>query len=107
MGFRADQRPQSGESRKEQKRREAAERQEKSRARPDAEKTVKTVEAKIADLEKRQLEKTAELEKPETYEKGGAAMQLNRELAEIADDLDRLNSQWEAAATALASTAEA
>ena len=56
----------------------------------------------IQELEKRQAEITAELEKPETYEKGGAAAQLNREMSHNEEELQRLNSEWESAATKLA-----
>ena len=53
----------------------------------------------ILSLEGRQRELTAELEKPETYEAGGAAMQLNRELRAVTEDLMRANEQWESAGT--------
>jgi len=88
----------SGVSRKEQKRIEAGEREAKARGRREAEKRVRDLESAIATLEARQVELTAELEKPGTYEKGGAAMQLNRELSKIADDLKRLTAEWETAA---------
>ena len=48
----------------------------------------------ILNLEGRQKELTAELEKPETYDRGGAAMELNRELQAITKDMERLNSEW-------------
>jgi ATP-binding cassette subfamily F protein 3 len=49
-------------------------------------------------LEGRQRELTAELEKPETYEAGGAAMDLNRELLGITSEMDRLTKEWESLA---------
>lgn len=49
----------------------------------------------ILKLEGRQKELTEELEKPETYERGGEAMQLNRELQAITTDLERLTAEWE------------
>ena len=49
----------------------------------------------ILKLEGRQKELTEELEKPETYERGGAATQLNRELLTITADLERLTAEWE------------
>jgi ATP-binding cassette subfamily F protein 3 len=52
-------------------------------------------------LEKRQTEITAELEKPETYQAGGKAMELNREFSHNADELAELTPKWEAAATRL------
>jgi len=35
------------------------------------------------------------LEKPESYAAGGNAMQLNRDLLAIADDLARATAEWE------------
>jgi ATP-binding cassette subfamily F protein 3 len=49
----------------------------------------------ILKLEGRQKELTEELEKPETYERGGAATQLNRELQAIVSDMERLTAEWE------------
>ena len=50
---------------------------------------------RILSLEGRQKELTAELEKPETYEAGGAAMQLNREFSAVTAELERLTAEWE------------
>ena len=61
----------------------------------DREKKVRDIEMQILKLEGRQKELTEELEKPETYERGGAAMQLNRELLTITQDLERLTGEWE------------
>ena len=44
----------------------------------------------------------AELEKPETYEKSGRAMQINRDLADLRDQLEQLTPKWEHEATRLA-----
>jgi ATP-binding cassette subfamily F protein 3 len=49
----------------------------------------------ILKLEGRQKELTEELEKPETYERGGAATQLNRELLTVTADLERVTGEWE------------
>ena len=49
----------------------------------------------ILSLEGRQKELTAELEKPETYERGGAAMELNRELLAVSEELARATAEWE------------
>jgi hypothetical protein len=35
------------------------------------------------------------LEKPETYDRGGAATQLNRELQAVTIDMERLTAEWE------------
>ena len=53
------------------------------------------MEKQILSLESRQKELTAELEKPDTYNAGGAVMQLNRELA-VTEDLARVTEEWEA-----------
>src|SRR5256714_1695953 len=49
----------------------------------DHEKKVRDLEMQILKLEGRQKELSEELEKPETYEPGGPAMQLNRELLAV------------------------
>jgi ATP-binding cassette subfamily F protein 3 len=61
----------------------------------DHERKVRDLEMQILKLEGRQKELTEELEKPETYEAGGAATQLNRELQAITADLERLTAEWD------------
>jgi len=56
---------------------------------------VRDLEMQILTLEGRQRELTDELEKPETYDPGGAATQLNRELQAVAADMKRLTTEWE------------
>jgi ATP-binding cassette subfamily F protein 3 len=56
------------------------------------------LEQQIVSLEGRQKELTAELEKPDTYNAGGAVMQLNRELLAVTEDLARVTEEWEGAA---------
>ncbi len=84
-----------GESRKDQKRREAQERQAKSSGNRDQQKSVWLLEKEIQELEKRQTELTAELEKPETYEQPGRANQVNRELVTVQNDLAERTKEWE------------
>ena len=84
-----------------QKRLEAEQRQALSRQRRDKQKQVADLEKRIHELEQRQTELTAELEKPETYDKSGQVMQLNRELSQVTDDLHRLTAEWESAASKL------
>jgi ATP-binding cassette subfamily F protein 3 len=86
--------------RKAQKRLEAEQRQARSKAKKEQQQAVHLLEKKIQDLEKRQAEITAELEKPETYQ-GGKAMDLNREFRHNADEIARLTPQWEKAASEL------
>ncbi|MEO7298830.1 MAG: ABC-F family ATP-binding cassette domain-containing protein [Verrucomicrobiota bacterium] len=84
-----------GESRKDQKRREAQERQARSAGSRDQHQVVRRLEKEIQDLEKRQVELTAELEMSETYEKPGRAMQINRELVKVQDEILDLTVRWE------------
>ena len=89
-------------SRKDQKRVEAEQRQARSRGRKEQQQTVHRLEREIAQLEERQADLTSELEKPETYEKPGAALHVNRELTAVMEKLSRLNGEWEQAASKLA-----
>jgi ATP-binding cassette, subfamily F, member 3 len=86
--------------RKEQKRLEAEQRQSRSKEKRAEHQYVRELEKQIQQLEARQIELAAELEKPESYE-GGRAMQINRELMEVVDALAAKTPEWEAAATKL------
>jgi ATP-binding cassette subfamily F protein 3 len=88
--------------RKGQKRIEAEQRQARSRKRQEIQKRLTALEKEIAELETREKELTAELEKPETYATGGRATQTNRELMEVHDRLAGANTEWESAGTELA-----
>ncbi|MCU0788962.1 MAG: ABC-F family ATP-binding cassette domain-containing protein, partial [Verrucomicrobia bacterium] len=92
----------SGLTRKEQKRIEAEARNARSKARRAQQSVVDKLESRIAAIEARQAEITAELEKPETYAAGGSAPQLNREMRDNEEELTQLTPKWEAAATKLA-----
>jgi len=87
--------------RKEQKRLEAEQRQAKSNRLKGQRQIVHQLEKQIHELERRQTELTAELEKQETYNTPGRANQINRELVGIHDELADLTPRWEAAATKL------
>jgi ATP-binding cassette subfamily F protein 3 len=80
---------------KEQKRAEAEERQAQARVRKEHEARVSSLEMQIATLEGRQKELTAELENPETYEAGGRAVEINRDLLSVTESLGRLTAEWE------------
>jgi ATP-binding cassette, subfamily F, member 3 len=88
----------NGLSRKEQKRIEAQQRQARSHERKAQQQKVHHLEKEIQTLEARQSELTAELERPETYQKPGHAAHLNRELASIQHRIETLTPEWEAAA---------
>jgi ATP-binding cassette subfamily F protein 3 len=100
--YRGLQQPGQASSRKGQKRVEAEERQVRSRRRREQQQIVNRLEKEICALEQRQIELTAELEKPETYQQPGRAMEVNRELLALRQDLAELTPQWESAATTLA-----
>ena len=80
---------------REQRRADSEQRKAEAKIKRDHEKRVRDLEMQILKLEGRQKELTEELEKPETYERGGAATQLNRELLAISADLERLTAEWE------------
>ena len=89
-------------SRKEQKRIEAEQRQARSRKKREIQERLAALEKEITELELREKELTAELEKPETYATGGRAVQINRELMEVHDRLPEATAKWESAGTELA-----
>jgi ATP-binding cassette subfamily F protein 3 len=91
----------TGGKSKEQRRQEAEERQSRSRARKEQQQFVHRLEKEIAELEKKQVELTAELEKPETYQAAGRAMEINRELMHAQQRLAEITPEWEAAAMKL------
>jgi ATP-binding cassette, subfamily F, member 3 len=86
---------------KSRKRVEAEARQARSRERRALEKTVDAVEKEIAALEQKQAALATELENPETYNKPGRAVAVNRELHYVIEDLARATKEWEDAATRL------
>jgi ATP-binding cassette subfamily F protein 3 len=98
--------PRTGADRKEQKRLEAQQRQARSGERKAAQQKVQHLEKEIQSLEARQSELLAELERPETYEKPGHAVHLNRELTSTQHRLEALTPEWEAAAGKLAALGE-
>ena len=83
---------------REQRRANAEERKAEAKVKRENEKRVRELEMHILSLEGRQRELTAELEKPETYEPGGAAMEFNRELLSLTTELERVTAEWEALA---------
>lgn len=83
---------------REQRRAEAEERKAAAKAQRDKQKKIEQLEMRIMHLEGRQKELSAELEKPEAYAPGGNAMQLNRDLMSVQDELERTTAEWEALA---------
>src|ERR1700731_675556 len=80
---------------REQRRAAAEERKAEAKLKREHDKHAHDLEMRILTLEGRQKELTTELEKPETYEAGGAAMQLNREFSAVTTELERLTAEWE------------
>ena len=86
---------------------EAEARQTRSRKRQALQHTVRELEKEIARLEQLQKNFTAELENPETYQKPGRAMAVNRELSAVVEDLSRVVADWEQASERLSEQIEA
>jgi hypothetical protein len=55
----------------------------------------------IAALEGREKELAAQLEDPAVYEPGGRVMEINRELAAVTGEKERLTAEWETASEML------
>ncbi|HEY3932079.1 MAG TPA: ABC-F family ATP-binding cassette domain-containing protein [Verrucomicrobiae bacterium] len=91
--------------RKEQKRLEAQQRQARSGEKKAQQQLVHKLEKEIQELEAKQVELTAELENPDTYNKPGRAQEINRELAHVQERLAQATPEWEAAESKLATTA--
>ena len=81
-----------------QRRAESEARQAANRERREREKRIAALEEEIAALEARQSELTAQLENPETYDDPALAMEVNRQLAGVADALEKANAEWLSAA---------
>src|SRR6266542_1050716 len=102
----AGDRARPSQDRKEQKRLDAEQRQARSRECKAQQQIVHRLEKQIQELEQRQTELTAELEKPETYAIPRRAMELNRTLISLQEDLASLTSEWEREAGKLAAMEE-
>jgi ATP-binding cassette subfamily F protein 3 len=89
-------------SKKGQKRLEAEQRQARSRERKAQQQIVHRLEKEIQELEACQAGLITDLERQETYEKPGRALEVNRELVDVQRRLAELNPEWEQEATRLA-----
>lgn len=87
-----------GAERKEQRRQEAELRQNRAKDRRVHQQRARELEKEIQDLEAIQTQLTADLEKPDTYANGGKAMDINRKLMHVMDDLEKKTAEWETAA---------
>lgn len=91
---------------KEEKRAEAEARNAKAKERRDAKSRVEALEAEVLALEEKQKELTAMLESSETYADPGKSFAVNRELANVTDELDRATAEWERAASSFSALTE-
>ena len=91
--------PQGLKAQKEQRKAEAAERNERSKEKRAAQKSLEEAEARVSALEKRQTELTAALEDPALYQDASRALQINRDLMAIQQDLETATAAWERAAS--------
>ena len=89
---------------KAQKRLEAESRNATAKARREREKRVHELETKIAALEGQQKELAAALEDPATYQPGGTAVAINRDLSAVSHDLARLTAEWESVTAAVSTS---
>ena len=80
---------------REQRRQDADKRKAEAKVKRDQQKQAEALEMRILTLEGRQNEIAAELEKPEAYEAGGAAVRLNRELMGVTEELEKVMKEWE------------
>jgi ATP-binding cassette subfamily F protein 3 len=84
----------------------AREREAATVARRELKRKVEQLEKDVAALEERQRVLSGDLERPETYENGNRAMELNRELMGITDSLERRTAEWEQAVARLEKSAD-
>jgi ATP-binding cassette subfamily F protein 3 len=83
---------------REQRRAGAEQRKAAAKAKREQEHQLAQLEMHLATLEDRRKELAAELEKPETYAPGGAAVQINRDLLHVTGEIERITADWEALA---------
>lgn len=79
---------------KEQKRKEAEERQARSAAKKLAQGEAELLEKDIARMEARKKELVSALEDPENRGQGSRVVELNRELAALTEKLESANQRW-------------
>ncbi len=84
----------SGKDAWEKRKKEEAERRK-------IEKEVARLEKLIGETEEKKAELENSLSQPEVYSNGEKAKEVQRKISALAEDLDRLNAEWEAAAEQL------
>jgi ATP-binding cassette, subfamily F, member 3 len=86
---------------RQQRRAEAELRKAEAKIRRDRQNRVTELEATIIELETRQQSLTDALEDPSLYQNAAKALQLNRELAGVADSLKSASTEWSTLAAQL------
>jgi len=87
------------------RRQQAAERQASQKREREQKARASKLEAEIFQLEQRQNTLVAELGDPEVYGDRSRSFALNRELAEVSEQLTSLTSEWESIAESLQASA--
>ena len=87
---------------REMRRAESERRQAAARERREKQKRLAAFEQEIVELEARQKDLTEKLDDPTLYQNTARALDLNRELAGVADALARVNAKWSSLADELA-----
>ena len=83
---------------REARKRESADRAARAKALREKQKALAAAEAKVLALEGKQTELTVAMEGPEPYQNPSLALQLNRELMHVQEQLAEANAAWEALA---------
>jgi ATP-binding cassette subfamily F protein 3 len=73
---------------------ESERRQAENKERRNQLKRIAELEASIVELESKQTELTEKLDDPSLYQNPSRALELNRELAGVADSLAKANTEW-------------
>ena len=90
-----DNSPGSVSRNRERKRLEADARQLRSRARKELEQELSALEERILGLECRQKELATSLEQPDIHENSARAIQVNKELKSVTEQLQSVSLEWE------------
>ncbi|RFC46426.1 MAG: member 3, partial [Verrucomicrobia bacterium] len=80
---------------REARKRESAERAARAKVQRDREKALAAAEAEVVRLEGRQRTITEELESPKCYDNPSMALQLNRELRQVHQQIAEATSRWD------------
>lgn len=86
---------------REQRRLEAEAQKAANKAKRDQQKRLADFEAEIVRLEALQKDLTEKLDDPSLYQNTGKALELNRELAGVAESLEKANREWSRLAESL------